>query len=69
MPLSAAFDFFSSFHYEKKYYIQSFYPIISFFSFISFFSLFHLSPVNSLSTPIFVMLLITQLNITKSQAT
>ena len=36
MPLSAAFGFFSPFHYEKKLLYQSF----SLFSFISFFSLF-----------------------------
>ena len=36
MPLSAAFCFFSPFHYEKKLLYQSF----SLFSFLSFFSLF-----------------------------
>ena len=59
MPLSAAFHFFSPFLYEKKYHIQPF-SLIHFFLFS-----FHLSPVNSLSTPIFVILL-SLLKITKN---
>ena len=68
MPLSAAFCFFSPFLSEKKLLYQSFSSLQSLSLSYSSFS-FNLSPVNSLSTPIFVILLITQLNITKSQAT
>ena len=53
MPLSAAFCFFSPFHYKKKLLYQP-------FSLIHFFLLFFLSfhpLVSSLSAPIFVILL------------
>ena len=64
MPLSAAFCFFSPFHYKKKLLYQSFFSSSLFFLFSpsSHFGELH-------SAPIFVMLLITLLNITKSQAT
>ena len=55
MPLSAAFCFFSPFHYEKKLLYQSF--SLSSLSYLSFLFSFH-SSVNSLSTPIFVILLL-----------
>ena len=58
MPLSAAFHFFSPFHSKKKYHIQPF-SLSSIFSSPSYLSLlfsFH-SSVNSLSAPIFVILL------------
>ena len=58
MPLSAAFHFFSPFLYEKKYHIQPFSLIHFFLLFHIFLFSFHLSPVNSLSTPIFVILLL-----------
>ena len=51
MPLSAAFHFFSPFLYEKKYH----YTTLLFNSFLS--SLLFRFPVNSLSAPIFVILL------------
>ena len=54
MPLSAAFCFFSPFHYKKKLLYQPFSPI---HFFLLFFLSFH-SPVNSLSAPIFVILLL-----------
>ena len=64
MPLSAAFCFFSPFLSEKKLIYQFFSPHISSFS----------SPIllhfgETSSAPIFVILLIILLNITKSQAT
>ena len=52
MPLSAAFHFFYPFHSKKKYHYIS---LLS-NSFLSSLS-FH-SPVNSLSAPIFVILLL-----------
>ena len=52
MPLSAAFCFFSPFLSEKKLLYQSFSLLFS-----SLLFSFHLSPVKSLSTPIFVILL------------
>ena len=64
MPLSAAFCFFSPFHYKKKLLYQSFSPYLSSFS-----SLLLLISERPHSAPIFVILLITLLNITKSQAT
>ncbi len=63
MPLSAAFCFFSPFHYEKKLLYQSF--SLSYLSYLSFLFSFH-SSVNSLSMPISVMFLITLLKITKN---
>ena len=58
MPLSAAFCFFSPFHYKKKLLYQPF-SLIHFFLFFHIFLFsFYLSPVKSLSTPIFVILLL-----------
>lgn len=59
MPLSAAFHFFSPFHSKKKYHIQPLSPIHFFLLFhIFLFSFLFHSPVNSLSTLIFVILLL-----------
>ena len=55
MPLSAAFHFFSPFHSKKKYH----YIALLSNSILSFFSFLHFTPsVNSLSAPIFVILLL-----------
>ena len=59
MPLSAAFCFFSPFHYKKKLLYQSFSLINLFLLFYILFFFHSLFSFNSLSTPIFVILLIT----------
>lgn len=59
MPLSAAFCFFSPFHFEKKLFITINLSSIHFLLFLVFLFLFSFhSSVNSLSTPIFVILLL-----------
>ena len=65
MPLSAAFCFFSPFHYKKKLLYQSF--SLSSLPYLSSLFSFH-SSITSLSTPISVILL-SLLKITKNQAT
>lgn len=64
MPLSATFGFFSSFSLREETFISIFLFLIS----LLFSSLLLISE-RPHSAPIFVILLITLLNITKSQAT